>query len=593
MKHFLLLILFMQATLLFGQHKQVYVENGRLYHPNGKELALWGVNLQPNLSWEYNTLMKPLGIPWDANEWKRITDESLNELELMHCQVLRCHITPADFTDDKGNLVETIYLDLLDYMVAKAAERGIYSSFSFINHMGNWAIKNSFMNQGDKKKWITDPVIVTASKNYITQLLNRTNPYTKVEYKADTAITVWEMINEPEYNAYSETRKDVVLEYINSMYDVIRKTGDEHPIVWNCNWHRMINGNEDVFKAIAESKVEVVSFCNYPGQDLLKQPYYDNPEDLTNRNFSSWLKDCYQKRDWYGWTKDVAFKDKAKIVYEFETFYNQSAALYPAQAKLFRSLGVQQATMWHYSMPAYAKYNSGSHFLNLKCTPRKAASFIVASEIFSNVPLYDPYDTNSTTEMVTDSYMFSYGKDLSIYSSADKYYYSNSVSDGDYPKASPNVKHIIGYSNSPLVNYNGTGLYHVDILNGQTEIVIQPDAKWIREPWQKRNNMLVTELTSPNSQSFELKVGGTTGINPQLNDRAGKLKIYYYKPSTNLVIESDKPLKKVVIYNISGGLEYRNYYVNEAKLEINKVFKPGIYMIQTENYFTRKLVVTN
>ena len=44
----------------------------------------------------------------------------------------------------------------------------------------------------------------------------------------------------------------------------------------------------------------------------------------------------------------------------------------------FRALGVQCASMWTYTMQEYAPYHCGSHFLSLTCTPKKAASFIVA-----------------------------------------------------------------------------------------------------------------------------------------------------------------------------------------------------------------------
>ena len=53
---FTILVLFLLAVNgLLAQNKYVYLEKGRLYHPNGEELALWGVNLQPMLSWEYNS----------------------------------------------------------------------------------------------------------------------------------------------------------------------------------------------------------------------------------------------------------------------------------------------------------------------------------------------------------------------------------------------------------------------------------------------------------------------------------------------------------------------------------------------------------
>ncbi len=102
----------------------VSVQNGKIYAPNGGELSLWGVNFQPCLSWEYNDRLKRHGIPQTAEALRRVAENNLEEVTKLKVSVIRCHLTPADFTDAEGNLVETPYLDVLDYMVAEAAEQG-------------------------------------------------------------------------------------------------------------------------------------------------------------------------------------------------------------------------------------------------------------------------------------------------------------------------------------------------------------------------------------------------------------------------------------------------------------------------------------
>ena len=532
----------------------VYCENGRLYHPDGKELSLWGVNFQPYISWEYDYYMKKVGIPRDPAVWKRMTDQGFDELERMNCQVVRYQITPADFTDAEGNLVETFYLDMLDYAVAEAASRGIYVYLTLLNHMHLYEVKESFMEAtwqkgrsvDEGKAWwyqqanlMLNRKYVECSQNYIRQLLNRYNPYSRRSYNEDRNIVLIEITNEPLYLPYDmvqkdehlyglfrdwlarrgleemngihypEYRKQAVLNYLNEMHGVIRDAGAKQPIAWSCNWHRMITRFEDVFEAIAESRVEVVTFCNYPGQDKCKAPYLENPVDLTRVDFSDWFAACYHNRDWYGWMLEERFRDKARIAYEFETFYNQSAYLYPAQAKLFRSLGAQMACMWHYLMPDYAQYVNGSHMLHLKCTPRKAASFAVAGALFNSQPLYEPYPKNSTVEDVSDNYMFSYEKDLSIFSGGEKYFYSNAVTGREQPGPGPGVREIMGWSDSPLVKYDGTGVYTVSVSEHQVSITIEPDYKWVKEPWQRDlYTGIVTELDHHAEHEFELKLGG-------------------------------------------------------------------------------------
>ena len=539
-----------------GQDKFIYMENGKLYHPDGSEVALWGVNLQSMLSWEYNALMKKAGIPKDAEVWKSMVDNALDELEIMNCKVWRTHLTPADFTDANGNLAETIYLDLLDYTIAEASKRGIYAYVSFINHMGNYEVEQSFMQKSfehaklisneDKKHFqkallMFDENYLNASKNYITNLLNRVNPYSNSSYNNDTSIVVWEIMNEPtymsydmmklyddEYNRYRSWladsgytenggeyypryRKLRVLDYINEMYQTVKDGGAKQPIGWNCNWHRMIRGREDVFEAIAQSEMDVISFCNYPGQGVASKdgPYWSNPVDLTEYDFTNWYRECYDNRDWYGWALEPRFADKAKVVYEFETFYNQSAYLYPVMADFMRSMGVQAATMWHYSFSAYAHKRNGSHMLNLKCTPRKAASFVVASKIFENTPLLQPYHTSSTTEWTTDSYMYSYEKNLSIFSSTEEYITSGTLYRPESPMPHDNVKHIYGYGSSPVVKYCGSGTYDIHISSDTIKVHIEPNSGWLRPPWGRDGfRYIVTELDYDREYLMELRLKG-------------------------------------------------------------------------------------
>jgi hypothetical protein len=139
------IVLLLLSFSAMSQDNFVFVQDGRLYYPNGEEVALWGVNLQSMISWEYNAKMRDAGIPKDAEAWKKMTDRSLDELEIMDANYIRVHLTPADFTDADGNLVETIYLDLLDYTTAEAAKRGMRLCYSFLNHMGGYEVATSFM----------------------------------------------------------------------------------------------------------------------------------------------------------------------------------------------------------------------------------------------------------------------------------------------------------------------------------------------------------------------------------------------------------------------------------------------------------------
>lgn len=513
----------------------VSMQNGKLYTPEGEELALWGVNLQPCLSWEYRDRLRERGIPETAEALKQVARRNLDDLVRLKVSVIRCHLTPADFTDADGNLVETPYLEVLDYMIAEAAERGIYVVLAFINHMGGGYVPESIFMNIDREEWIFNKEAVEKSKNYINQLLIRENRYAGGKtYARQKNMALWEIVNEPgvySYNAikshaayyndfkswasqngrqdnaeaYAAYRERLVRDYIDGMYDVIRNAGARQPIIWSHNWHRYRNGNLDVFKAALASKADGVSFCNYPGQDLVGQDYWTNPKNLTGEDFSGWFNRYYDDENGYGWARLPEYSGKAKTVYEFETFFNQSAYLYPIQAQYFRALGVQSATMWTYTVREAAPWHSGSHFLSLTCTPAKAASFIVAGEIFKTTPLGQAYDRQVNSQR-NDNVIISRNDDLAIYSSTDKFYHSGDATNIYPQNISDEVDNIVGVGSSPLVDYSGTGIYFIDDRGDELFITIEPNHKRLQEPWDSRAGGLISELdyNTPNTMSIRL-----------------------------------------------------------------------------------------
>ena len=106
----------------------MHVRDGVLRFADGSEVNLWGVNFQPALSWEHAARMEPHGlfVPLQVADLKRMTDESFDQIQRLGSTVIRIHLCPADFFNGKGQLVERIWLDLLDYTLAEARKRGIY-----------------------------------------------------------------------------------------------------------------------------------------------------------------------------------------------------------------------------------------------------------------------------------------------------------------------------------------------------------------------------------------------------------------------------------------------------------------------------------
>ena len=474
--------------------------------------------MQTALSWEYNGRLKPSGVPLEAEALKQITCRNLDQLELMGVQVIRAHLLPSDFTDGEGHLRDTLFLDVLDHLVAQCRQRGIYIYLTLANDMNTYYCRDSFMAGKDISHWLFEEPFVARLERYIQELLNHTNRYTGQAYREELAIAVFEVINEPRYLRYSDIagdpacaayrqafdqwcarrgikdnlstgfrtyRYELVRRVVDRLAKAIRDTGARKPVVWNLNWPQMILEHEDVFQALADSSVDAVSFCCYPGQRDVPNPYWNHPMDLSGRNYLPYLRDCYAKYEQLRWLLGERFAHKAKVTYEFETFYNTTGYLYPAMARLFRAFGSQMAMVWQYTLAPAAAYCTGSHYLNLEGSPQKAVSFRAAMRAFGEMPRHVDYDTEARTEMALGHWAVSFDRKLSVFSDERSLIYSGSFEKPLVPVGSQ-VHEIVGCGRSPLAGYEGTGAYFVQVEADHIDVRILPDVVYLRPLWQGR-----------------------------------------------------------------------------------------------------------
>ena len=523
----------------------VSVRDGVLRFADGSEVKLWGVNFQPSLSWEYAARMQQHGLftPLKADELKRMTDESFDQIQRLGCNVIRIHICPADFADGQSRLVERTWLDMLDYTLAQARKRGIYVYLALINGLkGGDALKDSFLNQYAYEEWLVVPEAVQAEQKYVRALLNRQNPYDQTQYKDNPALALMEPVNEPptlsrkamdknpriqkvyqdwlrtggrqdDTNSFSTFRYATELAYINGMVGVIRAAGAKQPLIWNCEWPRGIQHNAEIYQAIADSKVDAISFCLYPGQDDAGDNYYLHPKDLSARNYLPYLQKVSDLQDWHGWIRAKRFASKAKVVYEYETFFNQSAYLYPAMAKEFRSFGAQVATLWTYALSGYETYAGGSHTFNLETTPRKAASFMVAHEVFKTLPRGVAYNTTAPDSDQFDGVHLSQPLDISAISTGDTLIHAGSIPDGFVPLPA-NPQRIIGVGDSPFITYAGTGIHFLEQTSDkQYQLTILPSVTLLSPQWHEAaQGKPVVELDRTTALPFHLQLPGKPTI---------------------------------------------------------------------------------
>jgi len=498
--------------------RPITCRDGVLLYEDGTEVALWGVNIQTALSWEWRGRLSLCGIPETVAALKKVTDENLAHLPLMALGVVRLHLLPSDFTNAEGDLVDTIYLDVLDYLISRCRTMGIYVYLTLMNEMNTQHVKDSFMAGHPRETWLFDDAFVDRTKRYMTALLNHRNRYNDTPYRSEPAIAVVELINEPKYpdvaslpreaghrlyrdgfarwcadrdiqgmptQLFVSYRYERVKAYLSRMHAAVRATGCSKPVVWNLNWPRMINGHEDVFQAVADSPVEAVSFCCYPGQSDVKSPFWANPADLSGNNYLAYLQKCYGDYSLLRWTLGRRFAGKAKVVYEFESMYNHSTSyIYPAMARMFRGLGAQIAPMWQYTLSPVAEYIGGSHYLNLRCTPAKAVAFRIAAEVFRSTPRYAPFEVEDGTSMSFGPCSLSFERGTSEWVDADTLMHSGPMK--RLPEAvAGNVRTIAGVGSSPLVTYDGSGAYFLEPADGGLLLTILPDIEYLRPPWKR------------------------------------------------------------------------------------------------------------
>src|SRR5882724_4397971 len=332
-----------------------------------EEVALYGANYCVMSGSDY----RMAGLV--ANDRKAMIDEDLAQFARMGWTALRlCSWGDWENSDKAGNLIVNEHVDLLDYVIAKARERGMYLLLTpihtynpaFADQMDQPTQNTGFSRYFERPEMGTNPASIAAQANYIGQLLNHVNRYTGVALKDEPAIVFIEMINEPVH--HPENLRGSI-DYINILTSAVRDTG--------CKKLTFFNVSQDfaIAPAIRQSHADGLSFGWYPtslvaGRTLQGNflPAVDAYPDMLRPDLAG----------------------RPRLVYEFDQADLLSGYLYPAMARTFRSVGAQFATMFAYDMLQTAPFNLGwqTHFLNLVHTPKKALSAVIAAEAMRRLP---------------------------------------------------------------------------------------------------------------------------------------------------------------------------------------------------------------
>jgi hypothetical protein len=412
---------------------------------------------------------------------KKMIDEDMAQFARMGWDGLRLTFWGDwEAADSAGNLTPNDHLDLLDYLIARARERGIYMLFSPIQLYGsNWpdALDDNsapgFGRSFGKARMGTDPAAIAAQVNYLKQILEHVNRYTGVALKDEPAILFIELVNEPWHHPEDLPGS---IRYINALTDAVRGTGCRKLIFYN------VSQDFRIAEAIRRSRAQGVTFGWYP----------------TGLNSGHELEGNYLRTvDAYPDMLRPELTRMPRIVYEFDTPDLRTGYMYPAMARTFRAVGAQFVAMFAYDMLATASRNLGwqTHYLNLVYTPRKAMSAVIAAEVMHRLPRmrsYGPYPENTRF----GDFHVSYDDDLGELVARDAFLYAGSTR--SMPPDPAALTRVAGYGSSPIVTYEGEGIYFLDkVRPGVWRLEVYPDAEPVRDPFEPPNpDKIVTRAIS-------------------------------------------------------------------------------------------------
>jgi hypothetical protein len=504
----------------------VYVDkSGVLRYTSDKaEASFFGVNYISPFATTYRDL-KTLNIDLEKD-----IQQDVYHFARLGLDAFRVHVWDTEISDTLGNLLENDHLHLFDFLLAELKKRNIKSIITPIAFWGNGdPHAPGFSRKYGKKGAIVNDTAIVAQENYMRQFFKHVNPYTGLTYGSDPDVIAVELNNEPG-NSGPESG---VTNYINRLAAAVRSTGWTKPIYYN------ISLSFNYAAAVANANIDGVSFHWYPTVSL------SNHEAKGN---------LLPNVDHYNIPYDTipGYRNKARMVYEFDAAGVLKSYMYPVMARSFREAGFQWATQFAYDPTGLAHANTEhlEHYLNLVYTPSKAISFLIASRVFHNVlrlKKFGKYPADSSF----DEFRVSYKESLSEMNSGQEFYYSNSTS--SKPVDINKLEHVAGVGSSPVVHYDGLGAYFIDkVGEGIWRLEVMPDVIYIRDPfeipslqkevtrieWQKEAmSILIPDI----GEGFSIK--GLNSGNKYLTTARGIN--FTIEPGTYLIIKKKASGKKI------------------------------------------------
>lgn len=466
---FILCWIFLIPFNCLAQHKNsntnpVYADKQGVLRQtkDNTEAAFFGVNYTVPFAYGYRSHQAL------NTDLEKAIDNDVYHFARLGLDAFRVHVWDTEITDSLGNLLENEHLRLFDYLLYKLKQRNIKILITPIAFWGNGYPEKDEKTQGfssiyNKQQALVTEAAIKAQENYLQQFFKHINPYTKRTYVADPDVIAMEINNEPHHSR----PKEKVTEYINRMVKAVKSTGWAKPVFYN------ISESPAYADAVAKADVDGHSFQWYPTGLVANHTLHGNFLPNVDQYYIPFTDTIPQ------------FRNRAKMVYEFDAGDILQSNMYPAMARSFRAAGFQWATQFAYDpmATAYANTEYQTHYLNLVYTPAKAISLLIAAKAFHQLPRLKNYGTYPA-DSVFDAFRVSYKNDLSEMNTDTAFYYSNTTT--TKPRAIAKLKHIAGVGSSAAVNYAGYGAYFLDkVADGIWRLEVMPDAIYIGDPFEK------------------------------------------------------------------------------------------------------------
>ena len=454
---------------------------------DGSEVRLFGANYCLPSACDYRAA------GYLGADRKSMIDEDMDHFKRMNFDALRlAFYGDYENTSTTGSLQENDHLDLLCYLIKQATDRGIYMLLTpIVTYDSRWP-ENEYSSNIDPNgtgmarsydKWqlmFASETPHTYACNYIKELLNYTNPYTGNQIKNEPNILFIEMINEPAYASdfltYQSSYTATYREAMNSLVEAVKSTGCQKPTFMN------VSQNMHVSSTVNSSNIDGGSYAWYP--------FGLNNRRTVENNGLLWVDRLEKLMD-----KTTYPFNKARVVYEFDATDKCDGYTLPAMVREFRRAGVQFAAIYDYDMLRTAPYNNSNrtHYTNMVYTPNKAVSAMIAGEVMRQVAAGSNntyYPANNTF----GDFVLDHDNNLSMLDDGTRYYYSNTTTVS--PTNSATIGHIAGCGSSPVVSYDGTGIYFLDKTGDDTwSLEVYPDITEVSDPFYGFGSL--TDITSP------------------------------------------------------------------------------------------------